>query len=94
MLIQILIDLLLNIKHILRTGIIRMENLMFMSIFIGLIYNVAFLYAMGMIYTIFSFKIEEDNFLKKILVGMFFGLISVVIMVNPIGLFTGAVFDT
>ena len=64
------------------------------NIFNALFYNVVLLLAMSSIYTIFSFNLKKNNFLKEIMIGIIFGLIGIGIMINPFVLFDGVVFDT
>jgi diguanylate cyclase (GGDEF)-like protein/PAS domain S-box-containing protein len=64
------------------------------EIYVGLMNNTCLLLTTSIIYFIFSFNSVKFNTVKKILIGIFFGLIGIFIMSNPITLIAGVIFDT
>lgn len=62
--------------------------------FVSLIYNAALLLTLGIIYDSISYRMHSETIGAKILSGIFIGLITIAIMLNPWVLEPGVVFDT
>ncbi|MCF8033422.1 MAG: PAS domain S-box protein [Desulfarculaceae bacterium] len=63
-------------------------------VFTTLLYNAALLLALGYLYSLIARHWEQDKVLSRVYKGLLFGGVVLAVMINPVTLMPGVVFDT